>query len=40
MITAPVGITAANRGSIKSVVKIADQSGHTREIELRILGPG
>ena len=40
MVTAPVGITAANHGSVKAVVKIADESGHSREIELRLLGPG
>ena len=40
MVTAPVGITAANQGHIKAVVKIADGSGHSREIDLTLLGPG
>ncbi len=40
MITAPLGITAANHGSINATVKITDQSGHWREIPIRILGPG
>lgn len=40
MITAPLGITAANHGSIDATMKITDQSGHSREIPLRILGPG
>lgn len=40
MITAPVGITVANHGSIKAVLKISDQSGNSKEIDLQILGPG
>jgi cytochrome c oxidase accessory protein FixG len=40
MIIAPVGITAANRGSVEAVLKISDGSGHSRQIDLRLLGPG
>lgn len=40
MIHAPLGITAANHGSVQATVEITDQSGHSREIQLRILGPG
>ena len=40
MITAPLGITAANHGSVNATVKISDESGHSREIPIRILGPG
>lgn len=40
MITAPLGITAANHGSVNATVKVTDQSGHSREIPIRILGPG
>lgn len=40
MITAPLGITAANHGSVNATVKVTDQSGHWREIPIRILGPG
>jgi polyferredoxin len=40
MINAPLGITAANHGSVQATVEITDQSGHSREIQLRILGPG
>lgn len=40
MITAPLGITAANHGSVNATVKISDESGHSREITIRILGPG
>ena len=40
MITAPLGITAANHGSVDATVKISDESGHSREIPIRILGPG
>ncbi|MFM7930911.1 MAG: FixG Ig-like domain-containing protein [Pirellula sp.] len=40
MITAPLGITAANHGSVNATVTVTDQSGHWREIPIRILGPG
>lgn len=40
MVQAPVGITAANRGRISGLLKISDQTGHVRQIDFQILGPG
>lgn len=40
MITAPVGMTAANHGKIEAEVQITDQTGNERKISVMLLGPG
>ncbi len=40
MITAPVGLTAANHGKIEAEVQITDQTGNERKISVMLLGPG
>jgi cytochrome c oxidase accessory protein FixG len=40
MVTAPVGMTAANHGKIEAEVQIADQTGNVRKISVMLLGPG